>query len=279
MEYDINKLKLKTTSQLSPDEKDHLRANVDKLDEYDREAYADFLTENEPVVEESITTASESEPVIEEAVVEKPTVPEAPVFKSEDEARDFVVKIQKEQDKAKQDAIDAARTPEEKKYVEDNWMPETWNEGIKTIRDIIKKELKDEQDAAQAKSVEEALDRDWNALVKEKNLPALSTQEGKEVHDHIVRYGLAAKKTTFAEAYDVWMKIPKELGGGFDNTVAPITDSKKETVSAQKKVAAKIGNSNQAEGGKSTGVLNNIDYKTFHGAKSTTDLLKKAGVL
>lgn len=274
MEYNIDELRLKTASQLDDNEREYLKANTDKLNDEDKEAYADFLSVDVPATQEVV--AEEVPPV--EAEPTTPAQTEQPkfTFNTEAEAREFVKNLQREDDAAKQKAIDEAKTPEQKKYVEDNWKPADWNEAMRLAVKHAKEEIREEDAKKEAEATAKRLDEEWKQLSTEKKLPPLTTEEGRIIHANIIKYGVAAGKQTFHDAYNVWANVPKEHGGGLDpkstpttQTVTPseaariLAEQKKTQLTDQKKVAAKIGGQNN--GGKTTGhgQLETPDVKTL----------------
>lgn len=297
MEFDIEKLKLKTTSQLDDNEKQYLIDNVDKLNDEDREAYSDFLiaddipnTDENTITQE--TTGEENQPTDQAGEDtgdggQNNNEPQKEyVFESEEDAKNFVLKVQQEQEAAKKAAIDAATTPAEKKYVEENWVPDDWNVALKKAVEIAKKEIR-EEDAAVVKKQEDnakRLENEWQDLRKLHNLPERNTDEGRQIHDGIVTLGIKHGKTNFKDAYDLWSIVPKDKGGGYD-PVAAVQEAKKaeskQKISAQKKVASKLGGQAPETSVKSAngGNLETPDYNTLHNAKSVGDLLRKTGVI
>lgn len=284
-ELNLDKLKLKTSGQLTDTEKDFVRQNVDKLNDEDKSAYADFLQVQETPIEEN--QPGEQDAAGSETPPEggnggetaKPPVTPSFSFKSEEEAREFVRKQTEENERAKQAAIDKATTPEQKKYVEENWKPKDWDEGIRKTVEIAKKEIREEMEEARQKEIGVKLQKEWEDLAKEKKIPALTTKEGKTIHDNIVKYGVAAGKQTFKEAYSVWERIPKEFGGGLEPGAKPPVDPSEaaKVLAAQKKAASKIGGQNTGTKPGDSGLK--VSYADLHKARSTEELLKKAGVM
>lgn len=293
---DLDQIRLKTSSQLDDNERDFIRENQDKLTDEDKDAYASFLNVEETSGEEASETVQDSKgqevPSEEgEAAPVSPVAPEPPTpptdsfsFKSEEEAKEFIRKQSEENERQKQAAIDAAQSPEEKKWVEDNWKPKTWNEGIKTVKDIVKQELKEEQEEERVKAEGVRLAKEWDEIVAEKQLPNLSTNEGRAIHDSVVRFGIAAKKQNFKDAYEVWEKVPKQFGGGLDETVSPPADpvvqaqeEQKAKAEAARKAASKLGGQNPGGptgGSRGSSPLKSISYEDLK--KGRGKLIKEA---
>lgn len=296
-EYDLEKLKLKTADQLDDAQRNFIIEHRSELNEEDEEAYASFLNvqeddgnEDSSTEQSDTTTAAANTDTSDDesnnGEEEKPVQESKPSFsfQSEEEAKEFVKNLQKEQEEEKQKAIDAAKTPEEKRYVEENWKPQDWNEGIKTAVKIAKEEIKAEQQEEQRQAVATRLQQEWETLSKEKGLPSDKTPEGKAIHDSIVRFGIAANKQTFTDAYEVWSQVPKAFGGGLEVAVKAEgdkaeQDKKKEQVNKQKKVAAKIGGQNDGQGAGKAGNLPTATYEQAQKAKSTDQLLKELGYI
>lgn len=287
--YDINKLKLKTAGQLDDKEKDFIRQNVDKLDDEDKDAYDSFL--NPP----SDNGGSEGQPSAGAAdaggnpagssdaggsgdqnngaapSAGTPGDQPAYTFKTEADAQAFV-KAQIEKDaKDKQAAIDAAATPAEKKFVEDNWRPNNWNEGIKVVKDAVKQELQEEAQAQQ-KKVEEhnaRVEADWQALRTANSLPDMvnpdgtENADGRKLHDAIVDIGTKMGKKNFKDAYEVYMMVPTDKGGGYvlpsnpnptpSEAASALAKQKADKAKIQKDAAAKVGGQNPGSAGQSGG--------------------------
>lgn len=296
MEFDLDKLKLKTSDQLNDQEKEYITNNQDKLNDEDKEAYADFLNKDESVAEtsseetttetenaEGEETATETAATTESATTES-AVDEGFKFKSQEEAQEFVRKQLEESEKAKQAAIAAAPTKEEKERIDKEWKPTDWLHAKKVLgselKDEIKKEIREEDEKERQRQVGIQLQKEWEALAKEKGLPSDKTPEGKTIHDSIVNFGIAAKKTTFKDAYAVWSKVPKEYGGGFE--VAKVAEEKqdeKKQISEQKKVASKIGGQSSGSGTKPVTTAGKVEYDKLHKAKDTMALLKQEGYI
>lgn len=307
---DLDQLRLKTASQLSDPEKDFIKENNDKLTQEDKDAYASFLAPEENgssdagdsgdgrtdaggTVDNGAGNGGEGGSAAGDggdggasgAGAGESAQPPAHVFKTEEEIQAYVKEEIAKNEKEKQAAIDAAATPEEKKYVEDNWKPENWNKGISTIKDIVKKELKEEDEAERVKEVGKKLDAEWEELSKEKNIPALTTKEGREIHSSIINYGRASGKQNFHDAYEVWATVPKKFGGGLETVTAQtdaaaeekkVVDEKAKKDAAERRAAAgKIEGQNQGAGSvKGAASLSPISYEDLKQPRSK--LLKKA---
>lgn len=269
---DLDKLKLKTASQLLPAEKDFVRANVDKLNDEDKEAYASFLNPDDvtPEGDEGADDSGQADDQSGEggqpdesgddgqgAAADAggegaPVTPTAFSFKSEEEAREWVKKVREEEDAAKQAAIDAATTPAEKKYVEDNWKPKSWNEAMTLAVKKAKEEIRAEDEERRVKENYDKFDKQWTDLTKENNLPALTTVKGRQIHNQIIGIMRGYGLTTFKAGYDKWKKIEDPaaqsavVSGEEGN--APVVDPAKQKMAAQKAAAAKVGGQNAGAG-------------------------------
>lgn len=295
-QLDLEKVKLKTYEQLSENERAFVVENKDSLNSEDLEAYAPLFTKNEEVVEtpseeagaqgentEGQGEGGEEDPNAKPATEEKP-VNEGYAFKSEEEAREFVQKQLIESEKAKQAAIAAASTQEEKERIDKEWKPSDWLHAKKVLgselKEEIKADLKKEAEERRQQEIGQQLQKEWEALAKEKGLPSDKTEKGKAIHDSIVNFGVAAKKTTFKEAYEVWSKVPEQFGGGLKAAAeAEAKQEDKKQVSEQKKAAAKIGGQNSGAGTKPVKTAGTVEYNKLHKAKSTMDLLKQEGYI
>lgn len=284
-QYDLDRVRLKTSEQLDEGEKNYIKENISSLTDEDKDAYKDFLQVQETPIEENQpgeqdATGSETPPEGGNGgETAKPPVTPSFSFKSEEEAREFVRKQTEENERQKQEAINKATTPEQKKYVEENWKPKDWDEGIRKTVEIAKKEIREEMEEARQKEIGVKLQKEWEDLAKEKKIPALTTKEGKAIHDNIIKYGIAAGKQTFKDAYSVWERIPKEFGGGLEPGAKPPVDPSEaaKVLAAQKKAASKIGGQNTGTKPGDSGLK--VSYADLHKARSTEELLKKAGVM
>lgn len=266
-DFDLDEIRLKTSEELNDEEKSFLKENVDKLTDEDKEAYAGFLTTKpEENSDDNGDGAGNGEDGGGVGAGGKPPAPY--VFKSEDEARSFVAKtVSEEQAKQKQAAIDSARTPEEKLFVEKNWKPKDWNEGIKTIKDVVKQELKDEQ-AEETKKQEtqrRAFESEWDGIVSANKLPKRDTEEGRKVLKSVYDIGIKYNQPNFTKAYELYKAIPKSQGGGLEVMV---------NSSVQRNAAGKVvGNTPDGNKGKSVAPKS---YGDLHN-KSMSQLVRDAG--
>jgi len=315
---DPKQIKLKMASQLSEADKGYINEHPDQFSDEDRTAWSDVLGSSgtapaavpeEPGSGTPAPAASPTPPTPESGTAPgttpdpsggatPPTPTPAPAgftFKNEDEAKNYVKKLFEEE---KQKAIDAARTPEEKKWVEDNWKPKNWNEGIKTAAEAAA-DIIEQRQVLRAKQVEEhnkRVEADWQALRTEHKLKDIDDPEGVKTHDAIIAIGTKFGKKNFKEAYEVYMMVPVEQGGGWKPKEAtpatppadhpatpatpPVTPSEAASVlaksKAQKAAAAKIGGKSPdttAAGGSSP--INVPTYNDIH-TKSRNKLLKEA---
>lgn len=307
---DPKQIKLKTVNELKDEDKSYIREHPDQFSDEDREAWKDAFPEGAPVAETveagdeggnpEPTPAPSPDPVQPPAGTPAPsstpasTTPESGItFKNEEEAKEYMRKFFAEE---KQKAFDAAKTPEEKKWVEDNWKPKSWNEGIKTAAEAAA-DIIEQRQVLRNKQIEEhnkKVEADWQTLRKENNLKDLTDPEGQKVHDAIVSIGVKFGKKNFKDAYEVYKMVPKEHGGGWEPTPAKpnpepqptptpeITPSQaasvlaKQKSSAQKAAAAKVGGQNpgtNASGGNSP--IKEISYEDLKG-KSNAKLLREA---
>lgn len=244
---DLNALKLKTSQELNDDEKKFLIEHKNELDQYDVEAYSDFL--NAPAEEAT-------EEVAPEAVAETPQAPapapepEPFAIKSEEEARELVRKELQSFEAEKAKAMAAARTPEEREHIDATWKPQDWLHARKVmgqeIKDELKAELRAEKEQEETDKAIKFWQDQWDEVAKEKNLKPLTTPEGKKVHDEIVHTMRGYNIGTFKEGYELWEKIKVIQSGG---QPAPTPSEAgaalaKSKMTAQKQAATKVGAAN-----------------------------------
>jgi len=240
---DLDQLKLKTADELNDDEKDYLRTNVDKLDDEDKDAYASFLN---PATPDPVTPGS----VTPDPVVPDPESPPTFSFNNEDEAKQFVQKaFAEEQDRQKQAAIDAAKTPEEKVWLDDNWKPKTWREGIQiAVQEALATADKKRADETTAQETNrKAFENEWDGLIKANSLPARDTDEGKKVLKSVYDIGVKYGQPSFTKAYELYKILPSDQGGALD-----VKAVKAERGRSQREAAGQIGGNTPggAQGGK-----------------------------
>lgn len=298
-------IKLKTVSQLNDTDKTYIREHPTEFTDEDRSAWAGaFNSSDEPAGggegTDPAPAGTGDEPVDPPAdpVDPAPTDP-APAaavdpttgfqFKNAEEAQEFV---KKEFEKQKQAAVDAATTPEAKKYVEENWKPKNWQEGIKTAAeaaaDIIQERQKEEAKRIQAHNAK--VEVEWQDLRKAHKLKDITDPDGQKVHDAIIAIGTKYGKKNFKDAYEVYKTIPVEFGGAYKPKAtepapadpapadpAPAPAAAKTTVAAAKKVATKIGgqNSGNAPAAGGSGVIKPPTYEDLQ-TKSKSKLIKEA---
>lgn len=280
--YELDKLLLRTADQLDDKERDFIKQNVDKLNDEDKEAYASFLTEEEPEAPAQPETPADPEKPEEPEAPATPATPEAPTtftFKTEEEVKEFVKKqLEEEKRLEKEKAEKEKQAAEGKRFVPDGYQPKDWNEAYKNTDEMIEKKLEEREQKRIAKRLED----EWKDLSKEKNLPSLETTEGKQIHDNIVKFGVAAGKQTFKEAYDVWATVPKSFGGGFDPEAKkePTNEpSAEDKLKKQKQAASKVGGANDGTPARQPGGITLPSYKQVKESKSTNQLLKELGYI
>ncbi len=226
---DLDQLRLKTSEELNPDEKLFIKQNEDKLTDEDKDAYADFLgTTNDDSGNgqddsgqgaDGDGAGDSGDSGSGDGSAGDVTPPPGLVFKDEDEAKAFVAKtVAEEQEKQKQAAIDAAKTPEDKKYVEENWKPKDWNEGIKVAvqaaLDAVEEKKVTETKVQEA--ARKAYEAEWDGIVTANNLPKRDTEEGKKVLKAVYDVGVKYSQPTFTKAYELYKTLPTSAGGALE---------------------------------------------------------------
>jgi hypothetical protein len=301
---DPKQIKLKLSSQLNDNDKQYIREHSDQFSDEDREAWKDALGsagEAAAVVEPETPAApaavEPAAPVTPEPAAQPQTPQGGFTFANEDEAKAYVAKLF---DAEKQKAIDAARTPEEKKYVEDTWKPKNWNESIKTTAEAAA-DILEQRQQLRNKQVEEhnkKVEADWQSLRTEHKLKDIDDAEGLKVHDAIIAIGAKYGKKNFKDAYEAYLTIPAEFGGGYKpktETPAPadpatpapaaaaptVTTSEaaailaKSKSEAAKKAASKVGGNNPGTNAKPGNAgIKPISYEDLK--KSPSKLLREA---
>lgn len=265
---ELQDLLLKTAPELNDIERAFIKEHEPELSDEDRDAYKEFLTSpQEP--EETPETPEEPETPETPETPEIPGEPEEPEtpqfqFKTEEEAKEFVRNLQKEEEAKKQAAIDAVKTPAEKKYVEDNWKPKDWNEGMKKAVELAKEEIRKEEKEKQEQAAVDYWNKEWAKISKEKNIPALTSPEGQKIHKEIIHLMQAKDLKTFKEGYELREKLEGALSG---TPVIPVNTDKAK---ARKEAAAKLGKAQSIEekSKSSSGVRPFKSYEELHNATS-----------
>jgi len=151
------------------------------------------------------------------------------------------------------------------------------------IREALRELEKEEKQIAENQNKE--FDKEMQTMAKEGKVADPKTQEGKLVDYLITNMGASNGLTSMKEAYELWIKVAPEFGGGHgykpgtplwqvkDRKIVPIkpgekTEEKKDTVIDQKKLASKVGGGG-APGGKT---LPPKKYSDIH-SKSMDELL------
>jgi hypothetical protein len=248
---ELKNLLLKTSQELDDNEKTFIREHEAELNDEDRDAYKDFLQVSETPLEKEKMPAvepPEEEKTPTETLDETPAVEQQFSFKSEEEAKAFVAKFQEEQEDAKQKAINVAKTPEEKKYVDKNWKPDNWNEGIKKAVELAKEEIRQEEEQKQQQAAVKYWNDQWAEISAEKKIPALTTPEGSKIHKEIIHLMQGYGLKTFQEGYEMREKVVSALEG---KPIIPALDAgatlAKSKIEVQKKAAGKIGKANAGD--------------------------------
>lgn len=310
---DVKKIKLKTSDQLNAEDKKYITEHPTEFNDEDRTAWSDVLSSSSDAGQSGTagepSTAGNSDlgtgdgggssdagtPTTDDPPTPPAdATPQSPVFKTEEEARTFVRKEQERYEKEKKAAVDAA-APADKKWVEENWKPKDWNEPIKLIKDAVKEELKADQDAAVKadNARRDAAQADWQKLRTENKLPDVINKDGSEnqagidLQNRIVDIGRKFNKKNFKDAYEVFMMVPVEKGGGFkveagDPPPPPPPDPQadaaakaKNDADARKKAATKVGGQTPgSSANKGNGVIKPIAYEDLK--KSRAKLLREA---
>lgn len=99
--------------------------------------------------------------------------------------------------------------------------------------------------------IQSEYDAELDGLFKAGKIPDPKTEEGrlvdKALSNFVIQYNLWERDNPFAEAYDLWSKIPVEHGGGLNyKPSAPAGPTKQQVSTARKQIASK---STPASGG------------------------------
>lgn len=273
-ELDLDKVRLKTVEELESKEIEFLNANLDKLTDEDKDAYATILKVEDKgdEGEDGDDKGSEGDDKGDDKGKgeEGDDKPKGFAFASEDEAKKYVAdQIIEQQKKDRQAAIDAAKTPEEKKYVEENWKPKNWNEGIKVAVKAALDEVDErrKQETQKQEDQRKAFEKEWDGIVATNKLPKRETEDGKKILKAVFDIGTKYGQPNFTKAYDLYTKIPESEGGGLK-----VGNGGKGDMSEQKKRAAQVTGKTADDGkGKSAAPKS---YQDLHG-KSINQLIRE----
>lgn len=268
--FDITQLKLKTSEQLLPSEKEYLKEHTDQLNDEDKAAYASFLTP-EAVVPDPTTAnldataaaaANAGEPVKEEKKVEEAAAEgevalteEEKKAKEADDAKALESQARKDEistivretmkeiipmlPQAQAEKKEASVTKELKKIFEGD--PADWDDAARKIINTAKEEIeadieaKSEATKKAQSEIETRFVEQYNGLVAKHKLPALNTDEGKEMFTKLDKFGGQWKQTSMDDAYNLYTSIPEDKGGGLK------VSEEKKAITEQKKRAGQVG--------------------------------------
>lgn len=267
MSYNINYLTLKSADELDDNEKSFIVENIDKLNDEDKQNYASFLPSQDTATPEKI-----QEPVNSQVDEQKP---EAVTFKTQDEIDKYFEEKYGNRLKSIEEKVAPPEVPQEVKYLDGT--PESWDDIDKAIKkaqeDAVEKASKKLEEKEQEKArLEQArveaiktLQGQYSEIAKKDNLPDITTKEGQERFSQLVKFGSDHNKDDINQAYDLWSKIPKKFGGGYDDGNI--------NLKVQKKAATLINGGTAAEP-----TPNKMSYAQFKHAKLSELIDKKLGL-
>jgi hypothetical protein len=270
---DLKDLLLYTSEELSPEQRNFVREHQDELSEEDKQAYSSFLNAS---AEEEVETVVEDPYHTEEKVAETPTevtpqanTEEPKVFKTQEEIDAYVKEvIAKSTPPApatpepttpatptpvKDDELKALRPEIATKYFPEGYTPANPVEYANRTMAALKEQAVLEENEQTARS--NAFNKQYLDLATERKLPDPTTEEGVKVKSQITELGIKYKANNYAEAYDLWSKIPSSFGGGLDYK----PEEKKSDMAEQKKLAGMVGGGGND---KPTGA-SNMPYNTL----------------
>lgn len=236
-----------------------------------------------PTEEVAIPPKVEAPPVAPAA--EKPEEEVAEPFKSFATEEEYNAWVEEEREKLLPPA--AEPTPEpvsgELRVFESGWKPKDWNDfavqllknpnAAKILQEKIVPETRKaiaemtEKEKQELEQINVGYDKEYNSLVSKGLLPSLDSKEGQRLNQEISLVGAVWGQVSLTKAYDLWKKIPKSEGGGFEY-VPPA----KERLNAQKQAAGKVGS---PQGGQPKPVTGGKGYKDVH-LRSLDDQVEEA---
>src|SRR3990167_1716332 len=281
---DLDEILLKQPDELSEEETSFLKKNEDKLSPENKEAYSSVLVEPADIKKEG------EEKLEEEPKEEKKEKEDKEEPTSEEKEEVLEIKTKKDLDnyleeKRKEWKSEGAtkKEVEEKKeelvqIFKEGELPKDWNDYstrlIKYLHDHPEKLAKSlipslqaefqritEEEKKVVDSYNKKYDTEYDALAKEGKLPARDTKEGQVIDAKLAQLSIEYNLPDYKAAYDLWVKIPEEFGGGYG--------VKTSKMSAQKSRAGQVSGS--SKGVSST--KSSRPYKDTH-TKSMDDFLE-----
>jgi hypothetical protein len=269
MSFDLAALKLKTADELEQDEREFLIEHREDLTDEDAQAYASFLPQQEPEPDPEINQedpAKESE--VEPKTQPAKTPPETVAFKSREELDEYL--------KEKLEASKKDETPEieEIRIFNENELPKDWNDALgravlkakeETLAEFQKLTKAEKEEVERQKKAYEdtvaGFEAEFKQLSTEGKLPGADTEEFQEARKQIYELGGQYALAKVTDAYNLWSKIPKEHGGGYDPQAQAQAD-KKAQKQKQKQIASTVGGGSGGDNRASS--TPKMDYVKFH---------------
>ncbi len=271
---DFETVRWKLADQMDEDDVKVLLENKDKLNDEEKDAFADILQSSEPLPENPLEhylldgePEKTTEPIQPE-VPEKPVVPETPIVPQTpaqpaqqgmtQEQMDSYLETKKKQwdDEGKTKAEQKEETEKLFDVFAKDEVPADWNAAVNKFapqlldaaekRIMAKLEAKEQAKADLATKTQTEMQKalqtyeaEFDTLITAGKLPARTSPEFKAVHDAIATLGAKRNVKTITEAYTEYMQTPVEFGGGYKTGMD--TTKQNAQIEAQKEAAGKIG--------------------------------------
>lgn len=269
----FEEIRWKLADQLDEDDVKVLLENKDKLNDEEKDAFADILQQEEPLPanplehyllggepEKHEEPAQPEIPEIQKTITPEPAKPDPQqpaqtgmtqeqmdsYLEAKKKEWDEAGKTQKQQEEETQKLFDIFAKDE---------VPEDWNAAVNKFapqlldaaekRIMAKLEAKEKEKADAAKKSQEAYDKalksyeaQYDELIKDGKLPARTDPNFKKIHDAIATIGGKRGSNSIQEAYTEYMQTPEEFGGGYKTGMDEA--KQKQALEAQKEAAGRI---------------------------------------
>lgn len=253
----LDTVRLKPLELLTDDDKQLLQDNYDNLNDEEKWAFGQFLVDPASVNEEDQNNANDStsstdtdntantntdENSEKKTEEEKLTVSKAELDQLIQERIEAQKKQAEAENSEEADTQDKVQLPQ---FFEKGWKPADANEFAQALYDKLAPILVNdftkmtERQKQQIVDYNSQMDEQYNDLAKKHSLPAMDTDEGKKIDAQIASIAVAHGKKDYYEAFDLWSKIPVELGGGYGYKQGTTTNTTTTTTTVKPKINLK----------------------------------------
>lgn len=203
----------------------------------------------EGLAREEEEAAAEPEAPEPEAKEEEKEEPVEPVFKTKEEADNYIAeKVIQALNESKEKEERERQSKEAEKFFDDSYIPKNANDLAANLIPILDKKIRDnikaEQEhlTAEQQKINTLFDKQTDDLIKGGKLPPQDTDEGKQALGSMLKFGAQYGARDVNMAYDLWSKVPEEFGGGYK-----IKSEEKEKAKDQRAAAGMVGGLKSAD--------------------------------